>query len=308
MANPLIDFGRALLRQTTWARLRRVEALLLETEQRQKREDRWRRLTRQQLDALIRYVALERTGLAAPGGLNGRRFRLYSQNEEDGVTLALLAAAGVTTRTFIEIGSGQTGGNSAVLALDLGWSGLMVEGHRPHARALRRRMAPNPGVTVVCEYVTSSGFNALLKAHGLKGEVDFLSIDIDSIDYWLLDALKQVSPRVLVMEYNAHFGPRRAVTLPDAAVPSPRPKGYFGASLAALEKRARGKGYRLVLCEASGVNAYFLRNDVAPEIPGLTAEAAWRPPADAADYLDDDVKGIDIYAVIAQRGLPLDAV
>lgn len=308
MGNPLLDLGRAVLRQTTWARLRRVEALLLATEQRQKREDRFRRRTRQQLDALMRYVALERSGLAAPGSINGRRFRLYSQNEEDGVTLALLAAAGVTTRTFVEIGSGQSGGNSAVLALDLGWSGLMVEGHRPHVRALRRLMAPHPGVTVLCEYVTSAGFNTLLKTHGLAGEIDFLSIDIDSIDYWLLDALKQVSPRVLVMEYNAHFGPRRAVTLPDAEIPSPRPKGYFGASLAALEKRARGKGYRLVLCETSGVNAYFLRNDVAPQIPGLTAEAAYRPPADATDYLDDDVKGIDIYAVIEQRGLPLVSV
>jgi len=308
MGNPFLDLGRTVWRQTPWARLRRVEALLTETEQRQKREDRFRRRTRQQLDALMRHVVLQQTGLAAAGSLNARRFRLYSQNEEDGITLALLTAAGVTTRTFVEVGSGQSGGNSAVLALELGWSGLMIEGHRPHARKLRGLVARNTGVTVACEYVTSAGFNALLKTHGLTGEIDFLSIDIDSIDYWLLDALKQVSPRVLVMEYNAHFGPRRAVTLPDAALPSPRPKGYFGASLAALEKRARGKGYRLVLCEESGVNAFFLRNDVAPEIPGLTAEQAYRPSADAADYLDDEAKHIDIYAVIEQRGLPLVSV
>jgi hypothetical protein len=308
MGNRFLDLGRAVWRHTPWARLRRIEALLLEAEQRQKREDRFRRRTRQQLDALMRHVALPQTGLAAAGNVNARRFRLYSQNEEDGITLALLAAAGITTRTFVEIGSGQSGGNSAVLALELGWSGLMVEGHRPHVRKLRPLMASNPGVAIACEYVTSAGFNALLKTHGFKGEIDFLSIDIDSIDYWLLDALKQVSPRVLVMEYNAHFGPRRAVTLPDAAPPSPRPKGYFGASLAALEKRARGKGYRLVLCEESGVNAYFLRNDVAPEIPGLTAAAAYRPAVDATDYLEGDAKAIDIYGVIEQRGLPLISV
>lgn len=308
MANPVFKLGRSLFRQTPWARLRRVEAMLLEAEQRQKREDRWRRRTRQQLDALIRHVALTGSGLVAPGSLAHRRFHLYSQNEEDGLTLALLSAAGVTTRTFVEVGSGQSGGNSAVLARELGWSGLMVEGHRPHARKLRALVASNPNVTVACEYVTSGGFNALLKTHGFKGEIDFLSIDIDSIDYWLLDALKQVSPRVLVMEYNAHFGPRRAVTLPDAPVPSPQPKGYFGASLAALAKRARGKGYRLVCCEESGVNAYFLRDDVAPDVPGLTPEAAYRPPADGGDYLADAEKALDIYAVIEQRGLPLVSV
>lgn len=308
MSNTVVDFGRWLLRQTPWARLRRIEALLLEEQQRQKREDRWRRRTRQQLDALIRHTALAQAGLMAPGAVSGRRFRLYSQNEEDGITLALLTAAGVASRTFVEIGSGQSGGNSAVLALELGWSGLMVEAHRPHVRKLRALMAPHPTVQVVCERVTAAGFNALLKTHGLKGDIDFLSIDIDSIDYWLLDALKQVSPRVLVMEYNAHFGPRLAVTLPDADLPSPRPKGYFGASLAALEKRARGKGYRLVLCEESGVNAYFLRHDVAPEIPGLSVADAYRPCVDAGDYLENDPKAIDIFAVIEQHGLPLVSV
>ena len=308
MGNRILDAAGTLLRQTTWARLRRVEALLLEQQQRHKREDRWRRRVRQQLDALIRHVALQQSSLADPAAVASRRFRLYSQNEEDGITLALLAAAGVQSRTFVEIGSGQSGGNSAVLALDLGWSGLMVEAHRPHARKLRTLMGANPKVTVLCERVSSAGLNAMLKAQHLTGELDFMSIDIDSIDYWLLDALKQVSPRVLVMEYNAHFGPRRAVTLPDADLPSVRPKGYFGASLAALEKRARGKGYRLVLCEESGVNAYFLRHDVAPEIPGRTAEEAFRPCLDGVEYLDPEEKVIDIYAVVERYRLPLVAV
>ena len=75
-------------------------------------------------------------------------------------------------------------------------------------------------MTVACEYVTADGFNTLLKTHGLKGEIDFLSIDIDSIDYWLLQAITACTARVLIVEYNAHFGPSRAVTLPNAPPPS----------------------------------------------------------------------------------------
>ena len=45
----------------------------------------------------------------------------------------------------------------------------------------------------------------------------------------------------------------------------------MGASLPAFVKLARRKGYRLVGCNRSGYNAFFIRNDVAetllPEIP-----------------------------------------
>ena len=41
-----------------------------------------------------------------PASLLSRRFKLMSQNEEDGVTLALLKLAGTPNRTFVEIGSG----------------------------------------------------------------------------------------------------------------------------------------------------------------------------------------------------------
>ena len=55
------------------------------------------------------------------------------------------------------------------------------------------------------------------------------------------------------MEYNGLFGRDRAVTVPDAPRPPVAPKGYGGASLAALEKLNRTKGYGLVLCEDAGM-------------------------------------------------------
>ena len=48
---------------------------------------------------------------AASDPLNN--YRLTSQNEEDGITLALFDEIGVTSRRFVEIGSGLSGGNSA---------------------------------------------------------------------------------------------------------------------------------------------------------------------------------------------------
>ena len=270
-----------------------------------KQDAKWKRIFRVQMASLVRAQYLG-SGLAAPQALEMHRFRLRSQNEEDGIVLALLQAAGVSDRRFVEIGSGGSGGNSAVLAYELGWSGLMVDASSSAFRTARTLFAARPSVVIARETVTPVNFDAIVTANGFAGEVDFLSIDVDSIDYWLLDALTAVNARVLVMEYNALFGPTRAVTIPDAPKPKGVPKGYFGASLAALEKCARRKGYRLVLCEDAGVNAFFVREDLAPEIPTLGSVQAWRPKSDRYD-VTGEVAFIDtdIYKLIDERELPL---
>ena len=234
-----------------------------------------------------------------------RRFRLRSQNEEDGIILALLDATGVSARRFIELGSGGSGGNSAMLAADMGWGGLMVDASPRAARMATHEFRANPGVVIVHARVTSDGINDLLRTHGFTGEVDLLSIDIDSIDYWVLDAITACTARVLVVEYNAGFGPRRSITLPDAAPPKVRPREYFGASLAALTKAAERRGYRLVLCEYSGVNAFFVREGLASGIPTLTPEQAFRPFRYRLRDEDRVPDPADVVKSIEDAGLPL---
>ena len=107
------------------------------------------------------------------------------------------------------------------------------------------------------------------------------------------------------MEYNGLFWRERAVTVPDAPRPTVAPKGYGGASLAALEKLARAKGYGLVICEDAGINAFFLRDDVAPEIPRLTAAQAFRAQLVSYDPAGESRNEADIYAAVASAGLPL---
>lgn len=180
----------------------------------------------------------------------------------------------------------------------------MLDASGSAVRAARTTFAGKP-VRVERKMVSTANINDILTEYGFAGEVDLLSIDVDSVDYWLLDALTVTTARVLVMEYNALFGPDRAVTIPNAE----RPQGikvYHGASLAALEKCAGRKGYRLVLCEDAGINAFFVRDGLAPEIPTMTAAQAWRPKRDRHDVTGDaPLPEHDIYAMIADRGLPL---
>ncbi|MEQ1759483.1 MAG: hypothetical protein ABL986_14275 [Vicinamibacterales bacterium] len=280
------------------------KTLLREARMQRREEARWRWRFRQQLDAQMRQHAVAGTGLISPHWLEGHRFRLRSQNEEDGILLALLRAAGARSRTFVEIGCGKSGGNSAILAFEFGWSGLMVDAGGGKIDVLRRMLAHSPGVVAVKSFVTPDNFNSLLTEHGFVGDIDFMSIDIDSVDYWLLDVLEVCSPRILVMEYNAGFGPNQSVTLPASLAAGPLPSGYAGASLTALEKCAQRKGFGLVLCETNGINAFFLRNDVAPEIPRLTPVEAFRTRIRKLDG-EQDAPDEDLIASLRARGFPL---
>ena len=192
------------------AHLGRIDAALADADARtraaRKQDERWRVIFRRQVNAMIRGLFLSDVEAPAAAALMRRRFRLRSQNEEDGIILALMKAGAMKTRRFVEIGCGSSGGNAAMLAAELGWSGLMVDASRKAVARARLSFSSNPNVTVLHARVAPESIDALLAEHGSSGEVDLLSIDIDSIDYWVFEAISASSARVLVMEYNALFG------------------------------------------------------------------------------------------------------
>jgi hypothetical protein len=231
----------------------------------------------QALDALTRQLVLDPEQLPYPDRLTAQRFMIFSQNGEDGILLALFRAAGTVNRRFAELGCGVNGGNSGFLAYELGWSGLMVDGDE-NCVATCRVEFPRDRVEVTQAWITREGIDELLEGHGIVGEIDLLSIDIDGNDYWIWDAMTVASPRVVVIEYNAGFGPERSVAVPYQADFDRKKihRAYYGASLQALTRLAARKGYRLVAVEPRGVNAFFLRHDIAPEIPSVDPREAYR--------------------------------
>src|SRR5207249_8244926 len=99
--------------------------------------------------------------------------------------------------------------------------------------------------------------NTLFERAGFSGEIDLLGIDIDYNDYWVWKAIEVVQPRVVVIEYNATLRPPLSLTVPYAPTASWNGSNYYGASLEALVRLGRTKGYRLVGCSMSGINAFL---------------------------------------------------
>lgn len=254
------------------------------------------------VQAILRALHFDRDWLEYPDKLTAQRFRLTSQNQEDGITLALLKAIGTTNRRFVEIGSGLSGGNSAFLAHECGWTGLMVDGDAAHMQQVGRRF---PGVTAVNAWVTRENINPLLQENGVAGEVDLFSLDLDGNDYWIWDAMSACSPRLMIVEYNSMFGPERSVTVPyDPGFDRRKYRlTYYGASLSALVKLAARKEYRLVAVEPTGVNAFFLRNDVGSEVPACEPGRAYRL-LERYDVLMQQQQE-DVFRYVKEANLPL---
>jgi hypothetical protein len=193
--------------------------------------------------------------------------RTYSQNGEDGVIAKIFEEIGATSKFYVEFGTGADGSERNTRLLDQqGWRGLLMDA-----------CADDRHPSVRKEVITADNINALFAKHSVPDEFDLLSIDLDGNDYWVWQAIEvRYRPRVLIMEYNAFVPPDKSKTI--AYDPDFRWRGtdYFGASLLALARLSKRKGYSLVYCEKSGVNAFFVRDDCAP-IKQRPVEELYRP-------------------------------
>jgi hypothetical protein len=189
--------------------------------------------------------------------------RVFSQNGEDGAIEEVLRRVGTGGGGFVEFGVG-TGveGNCVFLASVLGWAGLFMEADPDLFATLDARYEGFRGVRTVRAQVGPENVDALLADHAPSPEPDVLSIDVDGIDYWIWRALR-ARPRLVVIEYNAHLGPQAELVQPLEPRVAWDGSDHFGASLAALRALAAAKGYRLVHTDLAGVNAFFVRADLA---------------------------------------------
>jgi hypothetical protein len=231
-----------------------------------------------------KYQELRRAGSPLPS-LAEVGFRAFSQFDEDGILLFLFSIAGTTDRRAIEVCSGVGYEcNSANLIVNHGWDALLIDGSAENQAAARAFFAARSETQIslpqlCCAWVEPETIDALIEAHGFTGDVDLLAIDLDGVDYWVWRAISCVRPRVVVVEYQPWFGADEPYTIRNLAdyryseIQETR-QGYVGCSLAAYVKLAREKGYRLVGCNRNQLNAFFLRDDVAPDLfPEVPAAA-----------------------------------
>ena len=227
-------------------------------------------------------------GIYPPRNSDERRllrfgYRVYSQGDEDGIIREIFRRIGEGNRTFVEIGAGDGVENNSLFLLHQGWRGAWIEGSPRKAMAAKRNLskAISEGrLSVERHFVTAANINETVARLAPVPDVDLLSIDLDGNDYYILDAIRSISPRVIVAEYNPKFPADVVWVMEYNEAHHWDSTDYFGASLKALELLLTPRGYSLVGCNLLGSNAFFVRSDLATAPPfcaPFTAENHYEP-------------------------------
>lgn len=140
---------------------------------------------------------------------------------------------GVTNRVAVEFGAydGERASNTVRLRRE-GWTCFLFDviARAPIVQEVR---------------ITSENINEVFTDAGIPHRFDLLSIDIDGNDLWVWQALT-FEPRVVIIEYNPKFTATESWSVPNDPDRVWDSTDYYGASVRALWRLGRRKGYRLV--------------------------------------------------------------
>ena len=213
--------------------------------------------------------------------LSDAEFQVSSQWGEDGIIQHLIRMVPIQQPIFVEFGvQNYTESNTRFLLCNNQWAGLVMDGSPEHIQYIKSDpIYWKYNLKAECAFIDRENINDLIRRNGISGDIGILSVDIDGNDYWVWQAIDCISPRIVICEYNSVFGASAKVTVPyDRTFQRTRSHYsnlYWGASIAALDSLAKGKGYILVGSNSAGNNVFFVRRDLTGALRQLSAAAAY---------------------------------
>tara|TARA_A100001011_G_scaffold130388_1_gene137383 strand:- start:13718 stop:14674 length:957 start_codon:yes stop_codon:yes gene_type:complete len=172
---------------------------------------------------------------------------VFSQHGQDGVLKKLFSKINCLENiTTFEVGGwdGVTLSNTCNLLKNHDAFSIFVEANKKKFEVLLKNHSKEIAsgkVLALNEFLTPQGLSSpskILKRAGIS-DLDFISIDVDGMDYFILRDL-DISPKVILIEYNYTFHPNVEFVQPQDY------KVNWGSSSSAVLKLAEKKGYGLV--------------------------------------------------------------
>jgi hypothetical protein len=223
------------------------------------------RLTELQIDNYLLENLHKNPKYDNPKKLNRYEFKVFSQAGEDGIISEIFNRIGTTNKFFVEFGVGNGLENNSAYLLVKGWQGYWIEGSERFCKSIRQSfkdLIANQQLTLKNTFITAANIEDLFREGNVPTELDLLSIDINGNDYWVWQAITNYRPRVVIVEYNAIYPPESSWVMQYNPSHQWKYNSHVGSSLKALEKLGHQQGYKLVGCSFSGVNAFFVREDL----------------------------------------------
>ena len=212
--------------------------------------------------------------------INKQEYRITSQNNEDGIIDYIISKLKLKDLTFVEIGFDYCENNSLNL-IKKSKKGLFIDGSKDKVLLLKKILKflySNKSIEVINAFINKDNLNTIISDNIESAEIDFLSIDVDGVDYYLLENLA-LKPKIICIEYNFWYGKKAKCSVPYSMdfkwdVGS----SYSGSSLLALSSLAHSKDYHLIGIDSFCVNAFFIRGDFKSQFEILNPITSFKYP------------------------------
>ena len=194
--------------------------------------------------------------------------KIFSQNGEDGILDYILTKLRLipNSTNFIEIGVGDyRESNTRFIYNRFHPKGVIIDCIDNMEQKVKPHVNLWKGDLRICNaQVNTQNINEILKNY-CDYEIDVFSLDIDSIDYWLIEKLQKNISKIFIAEYNPVFGPNLKVTVPNINGFDRTKYHYsnlcYGMSLRALIDIMKTKNYYFIGTNLQKMNAFFVSND-----------------------------------------------
>ena len=167
---------------------------------------------------------------------------------------------------FIEIGVGDYRESNTRFAYNrFHPKGLIIDCIEDMKKKVKPHVNLWKGDLRICNnFINSNNINEILKKN-CDFNVDVFSLDIDGIDYWIIQKLKKNISKIFIAEFNPVFGPKLKVTVPNIDDFDRTNYHYsnlcYGMSLSALIDIMKEKNFYFVGTNLQKMNAFFVSND-----------------------------------------------
>ena len=213
--------------------------------------------------------------------INKYEYKKTSQNNEDGIIDFIFSKLKINNFNTIEIGFDYFENNSINIIKKIK-KGLFVDGSEEKVFLLKKILKfiyPKKNLKVINTLINKKNINSIISENFEENdEIDFLSIDVDGIDYYLFQELN-FRPKIICIEYNFWYGKNLKCSIPYLEnFVWEMGSLYSGASLLALNDLANSKDYHLIAIESSCVNAFFIRGDLKHNFEILDPEKSFKEP------------------------------
>ena len=189
--------------------------------------------------------------------INSYEYNVSSQNNEDGIIEYIFSLV-PNDKFFFEIGFEYNQSNTLNLIKNK-WNGILVDANKNTCdltKDLLKIYFKNSKINIINKYVNKKNISELVQ----NINIDFFSIDIDGVDYWVLKNTNLNNIKVVCLEYNPFLG-NECITIPYSENFKKDNDQYFGASLDAYCELLKSKQFEFIATDSSGTNAFFVKEE-----------------------------------------------